>query len=768
MAKGKKIPFSLAKGMWSGGDAATIPPDAARRLRNVVRKNGPWVARPQFTYEGIARVRGLAKWYDDATDAQRVIALAADASINVKDASGETYTVDADTVVGGGALTYIRDSASYRGRLYTLLTSVGGVMAGIRYFCSYSGAGFDQIELDREDVLAIEPDSIAVFKERMMYGGVMLAVDDLLRNSNVDMPYDPSLWTAANVNTSSLTVGAGTLYRATPSNTTTASLTGPTINTSGGATVTFRAMLRGVHQTYTMPVTLSLKYVPADWAAGTTYVANDFVGPGNGYVYRCTVGGSSHAVTEPTWPTTIGGTVTDNTVTWKCEATDVPVSSKVYIPSATDSDEFLAFYVTGKNLVTKVAPVITFGHDGAAITLASVDFGFKDGLANGDPRKENHGQQVTLGPFCYPFANEDNSSGNYDADFRDHIFWSEVGLPENIEAANYYKISEIPGPITVIRALGGKLVAFKRRAFWIFGATNDPDNPILPEGDARVGIGCVNPKAIDIFEDAAYFIGENEIYRMTLGDAPEPLCGEGMRDEIMNKASGAWVETLSQTADGQAAQRPLLAIDQNKRRMWVYTQKGKLYCYDLDAKVWSVHDAGGTASSNTGYQVTDMLYCGNTGSLYVAFYSSSDATIGLARLDETQTGAEDTLAASGTLPVYKDIWLRPVEVDSREDVCLEQLDIYHKITASQTSQTLTAYHSFDHGANFSTFETLTVSPVSGGEYDPIQIPYYQSGGTILPRILHSGKGGAENFNISRIVATVEVLSGDGAYPQETP
>lgn len=56
------------------------------------------------------------------------------------------------------------------------------------------------------------------------------------------------------------------------------------------------------------------------WATNTAYVADWYVRPttGNGYVYHCTVAGTSHASTEPTWPTVIGATVTDNTVTWTC------------------------------------------------------------------------------------------------------------------------------------------------------------------------------------------------------------------------------------------------------------------------------------------------------------------------------------------------------------------------------------------------------------------------------------------------------------------
>ena len=55
------------------------------------------------------------------------------------------------------------------------------------------------------------------------------------------------------------------------------------------------------------------------WVANTAYVLRDYVQPttpNNNFTYRCTTAGTSHATTEPTWPTTIGGTVTDGTVVW--------------------------------------------------------------------------------------------------------------------------------------------------------------------------------------------------------------------------------------------------------------------------------------------------------------------------------------------------------------------------------------------------------------------------------------------------------------------
>jgi hypothetical protein len=56
------------------------------------------------------------------------------------------------------------------------------------------------------------------------------------------------------------------------------------------------------------------------WAVATAYVVDDVVHPTtkNGYVYRCTVAGTSHASVEPTWPLLVlYDTVTDGTATWE-------------------------------------------------------------------------------------------------------------------------------------------------------------------------------------------------------------------------------------------------------------------------------------------------------------------------------------------------------------------------------------------------------------------------------------------------------------------
>ena len=63
---------------------------------------------------------------------------------------------------------------------------------------------------------------------------------------------------------------------------------------------------------------------PGAWAASTAYNAGDFRRPTtpNGYRYEVVTAGTSGA-SEPAWPTTVGATVTDGGVTWKCVAHEI-------------------------------------------------------------------------------------------------------------------------------------------------------------------------------------------------------------------------------------------------------------------------------------------------------------------------------------------------------------------------------------------------------------------------------------------------------------
>lgn len=61
-----------------------------------------------------------------------------------------------------------------------------------------------------------------------------------------------------------------------------------------------------------------------------------------GYRYEVTTAGTTHASTEPTWPTVIGSTVADGTVVWTCVAEERDVNEITLALSAGDLETNVA------------------------------------------------------------------------------------------------------------------------------------------------------------------------------------------------------------------------------------------------------------------------------------------------------------------------------------------------------------------------------------------------------------------------------------------
>lgn len=117
----------------------------------------------------------------------------------------------------------------------------------------------------------------------------------------------------------------------------------PTAQTASGSTVTNEAVVAAAAGKYTRTAKRGLSSVvvthkegddASGWVANTAYVLGDYIIPTtpNGRFYKCTTAGTSAAVTEPTWPTTLGATVADGAgaLVWTDMGTITAVSGTDY------------------------------------------------------------------------------------------------------------------------------------------------------------------------------------------------------------------------------------------------------------------------------------------------------------------------------------------------------------------------------------------------------------------------------------------------------
>lgn len=75
------------------------------------------------------------------------------------------------------------------------------------------------------------------------------------------------------------------------------------------------------------------------WSAGASFAVNFEIRPRSSTGFQYSSSGGYSGAIEPTWPTTIGGTVTDGSITWTCAAIDTTslastISSSTWAPGS--------------------------------------------------------------------------------------------------------------------------------------------------------------------------------------------------------------------------------------------------------------------------------------------------------------------------------------------------------------------------------------------------------------------------------------------------
>jgi hypothetical protein len=107
---------------------------------------------------------------------------------------------------------------------------------------------------------------------------------------------------------------------------------------------------------------------PPAWSNGVVKALGDAVRPTarNGYTYECTTAGTTGS-TEPTWPTTVGATVTDGTVTWTCRQSYALANASLTASAFSKSNGGLPAYAVwaasqAKNIGDMVVPPVANGY----------------------------------------------------------------------------------------------------------------------------------------------------------------------------------------------------------------------------------------------------------------------------------------------------------------------------------------------------------------------------------------------------------------------
>jgi hypothetical protein len=709
------------------GDPAHLPEGLSQQLLNVFHRPGPRIeARYGWKSDAAAGVEignGYMLWFDPANNGFRLVLSETTGDFHVKNYGAETW----GSAVAG-AIDGVLDYTNLRGRLYWMANIVAGVPQ--RY--SYDGNVLDVNPFSER----LSSQSLVSFQDRLWIANVYQYVFNQL---GATAAYG-SGWTATNVNVRSVVSNGITTVTFIPSSTSSAKeeVFGYNVPASSSETMlVYRSDMRGQAPTYRMPVSLEI-YCADPVARLTAYSLGAIRVPDtpNGYRYRVTVAGTT-AAGAPAWGTTIGGTTADGTVTWVNDGPDWFVSKEVEVENATDNQgRFQTEFVTARipPMPSAMTVNVRFKFGIPARTtweLWPIDIALKDGLTDGDVRKKNHGQQLTVGRFFYEFFNVE-SDDEAAIHFPNRFMWCEPGDAKDFRPANYSDVSGGEGGITVIRRLQKALAIFKRNTTFVYTTTGKADLPALFAG-MFPGVGCIGTRAIAEFEGALFFVGEQEVYIFDGSSAPTPIVGDGMREAIFDRNTATWVENQG------TSKYPLLRIHEKNRQLWLYTQKATLWIYDLDSKKWSAGNVTKDANEGTS-EITDLAHLNNK------MYAIAE-TNKIVREDSATT--KDEVYVAGVVTGYNvtnEVWLHPMEAIPREDTLLESIGLHHKITGTWDSDTLEVGVSTDGGISFPKTHTVTV-PLSTGGKRSVDIVLWQREKNLTVRLKRRGKTGPTYFNI---------------------
>lgn len=364
-------------------------------------------------------------------------------------------------------------------------------------------------------------------------------------------------------------------------------------------------------------------------------------------------------------------------------------------------------------------------------------------LGSADVADENNAlHQVLLTKGRRVFG--DGTGASFNSFFGSYTYpqrlaWCEVNDPTYWRAASFYDCVEVPGNIQLMRSDGDRLYAFKQNAIWVFATQDNPSLPIVLVNVVR-NVGIVNPQGFVTFKGIMYFIGLDEIYAWTGDGEPTPLCGDAMRETLFNSS------TVSS---------PCIAVNQRTRELYCYLQPGKIHTLNLAAqnKPWSFITL--TGANDAELTINDMTCATQALGADQELYVTAGQSVDLVRLHSGQTVDNITGTERNVTAEY---WFRPLQTkEPRYTFLIESMEIDHGMTAAQDSATTTFELSYDGGQTFPSVNNIHVAPLAGGNYQPLQVPLWQSHERLIVGLKHVGPAGPSYFNFSGGTAMMQIL-----------
>lgn len=297
--------------------------------------------------------------------------------------------------------------------------------------------------------------------------------------------------------------------------------------------------------------------------------------------------------------------------------------------------------------------------------------------------------------------------------------------------SEYYSDTRRPA-LTLLRTANGYVYAFGSDSITVFQLTDNADLPIAATGVVIDGIGCYGIKSWELFEGKQYFADANGVYKWDGTGMPEQLLDEGVLEDILTKDA---------TAPSFA-----LTIDRQRRELYYCGREGRIYVLNLDRMEWTwleVKDSDGETISPV-----DIIWSRTENADGEIWFTFQDNTgqYRLGRFSETQR-KDDTHGTEQDIDA--EYWLHPIETSPQaKAITLETLEIQHEVTYDQSDSTIQVSVSRDGGTTFTPTTAPKELDLANGDSIPAKFPLRSTGRKQIIKIVHSGEGGEDAFNMN--------------------